>query len=132
MKRVTLTRGFQTKDVTLGILRIQGEDHQPIFSLENPLRGTTVDSCIPAGIYRCGPYSSKKYPNAYQIHDVPGRTYILIHAGNSEKDTTGCVLLGLGFAPLGSTTVLTQSRAAIVLFLSLIGREDFELEIRDT
>ena len=50
---------------------------------------------IPAGVYHCGKYPSKKFGLRYHVRDVPERTYILIHAGNFVRDTHGCILLGM-------------------------------------
>ena len=52
-------------------------------------------SCIPEGVYECSPYSSPKFPNCWELHNVPERDKILIHSGNTIKDTEGCILVGL-------------------------------------
>ena len=61
---------------------------------------------IPSGIYELGIRKeggfhnrySKKFPDFHQgmiqIKDVPGFKYILIHIGNSAKDSQGCILVG--------------------------------------
>ena len=43
---------------------------------------------------------SKRFPLIHkgmlQIIDVPDYEYILLHCGNSEKDTAGCIIVGMG------------------------------------
>lgn len=51
-------------------------------------------SSIPAKQYYLQQYSSQKYPETWQVIDVPGRSKILLHAGNTIHDTAGCILLG--------------------------------------
>lgn len=54
------------------------------------------DKPIPAGRYALtwhdSPHLHARVP---MLLDVPGRTYILIHVGNTAKDTEGCILVGL-------------------------------------
>jgi hypothetical protein len=47
------------------------------------------------------PHSSLKYKNVYEIKRVPGRTNILLHAGNYHKDTLGCLMPGKNWGALG-------------------------------
>ena len=129
--KLTLVRAFQDVSVTLGMIQIEGVKHAPIFSLENPKRDTKIDALIPAGVYTCKPYSSAKYPDVYEICDVPGRTYILIHAGNFEADTTGCVLVGLSAGILREKVAVMQSKQAMAELLKLIGRQEFTLQVVD-
>lgn len=129
MKQVILTRAWDDKRATLGMLKIVDVEHDPIFTLENPERDTKVDSRIPAGDYLCVPYSGTKYKNVYLVRDVPGRTAILIHWGNYESDTEGCILLGTGSGMMNGKPAVMNSKVAFDQFRSLVGREDFRLLI---
>jgi hypothetical protein len=51
-------------------------------------------SCIPEGEYEFHRYSSAKYKNVWKLENVPGRTDILIHAGNTIADFKGCIGAG--------------------------------------
>jgi hypothetical protein len=63
-------------------------------------------SCIPPGIYplrlrKEGGWHERlkaRFPGihkgAIELANVPGRTFILIHPGNTHKDTLGCILPG--------------------------------------
>jgi hypothetical protein len=89
-------------------------------------------SCIPAGKYKIRLHDSPKFGKVYQVCDVPDRSHILIHAGNTKEDTHGCILLGLMYGTLGTETAVISSRAAFANFMtSMIGVEQAELEIYD-
>lgn len=52
-------------------------------------------TAIPFGVYNIVyNYSTRFKRNMYRLVDVPHFTGILIHAGNTEADTSGCILLG--------------------------------------
>jgi hypothetical protein len=131
MNKVILQRAWADSRATLGMLSVEGMKHDPIFTLENPLRETSTDSRIPAGEYLCIAYSGAKHKNVYLVRDVPGRTTILIHAGNFEKDTEGCILLGLGAGIVSGEPAVTASMTALQDFRNLLGREDFKLIIKE-
>lgn len=58
-------------------------------------------SCIPAGTYRCTrTIFYRTGEQTFEITGVPGRSRILFHAGNTEEDVEGCVLLGEDFGSL--------------------------------
>lgn len=73
-------------------------------------------SCIPAGRYLCGMVRSPRFGAVYQVHGVPGRGHILLHAGNLAGDselglvthTEGCILVGQRFGLLRNTSGLMQ------------------------
>jgi hypothetical protein len=98
-------------------------------SMINPQRETKKDSRIPAGIYTCVPYSGTKYKDVYLVKDVPGRTAILFHWGNTERDTEGCILVGLSSGEFSGEPAVLSSKKAFKYFKSLIGEKYFRLVI---
>ena len=97
----------------LELLRISSQEDSTngiflCYTLEDQHRETKVwgDTRIPAGTYRItlrtvGGHHSRytsKYGKMHKgmlwLRDVPGFEYILIHVGNDDDDTAGCLLLG--------------------------------------
>lgn len=89
--------------ITTGQLYLNGEFL--MFTLEDKVRekpGVPVQSwkvngetAIPTGIYRVELENSPKFgPDTPTLRNVPGFSYIRIHAGNTEKDTEGCIIVG--------------------------------------
>jgi len=69
--------------------------------LENPWQDNQRNiSCIPEGVYPVRLRLPRESGTRDYIHllvkDVKDRDYILIHIGNTAKDTSGCILVGLG------------------------------------
>jgi len=68
------------------------------YTLEDEVRGDGIkikdNTSIPVGNYEVVKHSSKKFPKALRLEKVPSFTGILIHSGNTEKHTSGCILLG--------------------------------------
>tara|TARA_R100001463_G_scaffold99735_1_gene154159 strand:+ start:118 stop:594 length:477 start_codon:yes stop_codon:yes gene_type:complete len=78
------------------------------YTLEDEARALKVrgETRIPAGIYNVelrkeGGFHArytKKYGNIHRgmlhITDVPGFEYILIHTGNTDEHTAGCLIIG--------------------------------------
>lgn len=138
MIEVDIKRAWQDYRATLGMLRVRNVIHDPLFTLENPDRENDKsggDSLIYAGEYICHPYSSEKYPNVWQVMNVPDRSLILFHWGNWESDTEGCILLGLksGVSINPKTGKLEPSVQdsvnAIIKFRKIIGNNAFKLRI---
>ena len=95
--KLILEREFFASDETinLGLLRDFDDDHFSLSTLENPwLDNEPYISCIPKGSHTCKRVDSPRYGNTFQVIDVLGRTHILFHWGNWEKNTLGCVLVG--------------------------------------
>jgi len=96
-------------------------------------------SCIPSGSYQCDWSHSGKFGNCYRLREVPGRSGILIHAGNyagdrSQKmrsDVEGCILLGLSRSEMAGQRCVTQSRHALAAFIEFMGEKGFRLAIED-
>tara|TARA_R110000751_G_scaffold115163_2_gene214587 strand:+ start:557 stop:1027 length:471 start_codon:yes stop_codon:yes gene_type:complete len=78
------------------------------YTLEDESREEKVwgETCIPAGEYSLGLRTvggldarySKRFADIHvgmlHVLDVPNFKYILIHCGNTDEDTAGCLLLG--------------------------------------
>lgn len=88
-------------------------------SLELPWLGNIVNkSCIPPGTYPLKKIIHPRFAHSFSIENVPGRSGILIHPGNSLADIRGCILPGLDY---NSDTLLIQnSRFALNRLLSLL------------
>lgn len=98
---------------------------------ENPWRNNKPrESCIPPGDFEVTSHNGAKYKNVWVLHDVPGRSAILIHSGNTEKDTDGCIIVGMSFARFGDVTGVAQSGVAISLLRSVLPKE-FKISIRN-
>lgn len=85
-------------------------------------------SCIPTGQYEVDWEPSSKYGACYWVKDVAGRSYIKIHSGNTEDDTEGCIILGLGVALTG----VKSSKAAVSAFENTFRKQSFRLTIVDS
>lgn len=131
MKELVLQRAWSDERATIGMLTVLGEMHNPIFTLENPLRLTDKDNRIPAGVYDCKPYSGTKFKNVYLVEGVPNRSTILIHWGNFERDTDGCILVGLESGMLAGEPAITHSKRAFDYLRELVQGEQFVLHVRD-
>ena len=93
---IKLKRIAQTETETFGVLI---KDDMPLcVTLEDPWKKNQKNiSCIPAGKYKCKPFDGAKFKDVWILENVPNRSYILIHAGNSAVDTQGCILVGRSF-----------------------------------
>lgn len=131
MNRFHLHRVSSSHKVTMGALVHQGI---PILvTIEPPWKfNRPTESCAPEGVYLCERYVSEHYPVtalAWQVKDVTGRTSMLIHAGNTVKDSKGCTLLGTGFGILEGEPAVLNSKEALRILNQVTGGEPFELII---
>jgi len=53
-------------------------------------------SCVPLGMYCVRPQFSFRHGSCFLLYNVLGRDNILIHKGNFNQDTKGCILIGNG------------------------------------
>jgi len=127
--KLRLMRVSEHNDATLGVLCLDG---RPMFvTLEDKWReNEKMVSCIPTGVYRCVAHTSPKFGKCFKVLDVPNRSEILIHAGNTHKDTHGCILLGMMYGTIGTATAILSSRAAVDNFMTaMLGIKECELTI---
>lgn len=84
-----------TAAATLGILLIDGVF--ACWTLEDVVRPVKIpgETAIPAGTYAMRLSLSQRFQKLLpEILTVPGFTGIRIHAGNTQADTAGCLLVG--------------------------------------
>ena len=93
-------------DATNGLVFIDGKFE--CYSLEDEYREVKVmhETCIPEGEYdiiyrKVGGFHTKysarygaEHKGMLWLQDVPGFTYILIHSGNTDQHTSGCLIVG--------------------------------------
>lgn len=98
-----LIRFYQGKNETIGKLMIPGwpEKNEELFTLEPKFRDLEHEekvpgkTAIPAGTYLMkNLWSISKQTRKWYLDKVPQFTGIMIHAGNTYRDTRGCILLG--------------------------------------
>lgn len=93
---ITLRR---VQDTVFGIHGVLYLGQEPLcVTLERSWKDNVQNiSAIPCGNYRVTTDDHIKFGRCYRLHNVPQRFGILIHCGNSIKDTTGCILVGRSF-----------------------------------
>jgi len=120
MKNIRLTRVAANPEH--GVFGTWVLDGQPIsLSLEPYHRDNAGNiSCIPAGQYLMKRHNSPKYGSGmWMVQDTQGRDYILVHWGNRDEDTAGCIILGEKFGVLGDDWAVLESRPAFNEFMNL-------------
>jgi hypothetical protein len=106
--KISVQRFITTPTYTGGFLVIDGKVCG--FTMEDEKRSVKVkgETRIPAGVYEVVLQKAgllhERYSTKFPFHkgmllikDVPGFSGIMIHIGNTEKDTAGCILVGLNF-----------------------------------
>lgn len=103
---VDIVRLISDSEATLGALQINGTHYG--YTLEDQKQITKVadETRIPSGNYKVGYRTVGRLHNKYKkmfplmhkgmIHllDVPNFKYIYFHIGNTDDDTSGCILVG--------------------------------------
>lgn len=123
-------------DPQLGVLRFNGAPR--VLTLELPdLDNQQKISCIPKGSYSCHSTSGRRttggmtIPRTYEVMNVPGRSGVLFHVGNTRRDSNGCILVGQRFDIINGELAVLNSQMAFKQFLDLLnGTVVFELEIK--
>lgn len=128
--KLTLNRKFKGQTYTIGDLSIDGKFFcNTIEDAVRELPATCPDtprgrSCtckekvysktaIPAGTYKVTLQYSPKYKKKMPyLHDVPHFLGILIHSGNTEGDSAGCIIVGKKFHFKNAFNLSEQSVAA--------------------
>ncbi len=127
--KLRLVRVSEYNGATLGALCFN--DEPKMLTLEEAWRDNeTKVSCIPEGKYKIKRHRSPKFGITFRVEDVPERSEILFHSGNTAKDTEGCILLGQRYGNLHSTPAILNSQKAYNDFMGIMnGILDAELVI---
>lgn len=124
---VTLQRIQQSPSAeeTIGKLNMSGR--YECWVLEDQKRDVKVkgDTRIPAGRYEIklrtegrihqnylAKFGADFHKGTLHLQGVPNFQYILIHIGNTEKDTEGCLLTGKTYTVVNGHFTIQQSTAA--------------------
>lgn len=110
---------------TIGLLFVDGKF--ACFTCEDAFHEVKIPGAtrIPQGTYklRLKPVGSSRMDTHYiqqfgsvhegmvELVDVPNYTGVLIHIGNTSKDTEGCILVGAGANALGALSCISSVSA---------------------
>ncbi|EPH5669767.1 DUF5675 family protein [Campylobacter jejuni] len=147
--KITINRRYTGKTCVIGKFKVLDDDDKILFecfSLEEDKEGleSGKDLRIPEGNYNLKRHSPSRFENTLRSitkkdddtminvynDDVPSSRAILIHWGNTDKDTQGCILLGL--TKDNNNESVGQSRQACKEFYDLMhgkNLKDIKLEI---
>ncbi len=125
-----LKRVCYTSQGTFGVLVHNGEPFA--VTVEEIWRGNKKSkSCIPEGTYLC----KKSYYNGggyetFEVKDVPNRSEILFHVGNTIEDSQGCILVAERYEHLNNRYAAWHSQEGFDEFMErLEGVDEFMLEV---
>lgn len=147
--KIAINRRYTGKTCVIGKFKVLNDDDNILFecfSLEEDKEGleSGKDLRIPEGNYNLKRHSPSRFENTLREitgknddeminvynNEVPASRAILIHWGNTDKDTQGCILLGL--TKDNNNESVGQSRQACKEFYDLMhgkNLEDIKLEI---
>lgn len=127
--KVVLHRIENDEDGVFGVLSIDGKP--TCVTLEREWLGNQRNiSCVPAGSYKCVKHHGAKYKDVWAMKDVPNRDAILLHQGNTKKDTRGCILVGQYYAKFANNRGVANSVKTLNMLRQKLP-EKFTLEIMD-
>ena len=149
--KLEIIRRYAGKTCVIGKFKVLSDDDKILFecfSLEEDKEGleSGKDLRIPEGNYNLKRHSPSRFENTLRSitkkdddtminvynDDVPASRAILIHWGNTDKDTQGCILLGL--TKDNNNESVGQSRQACKEFYDLMYNQDLsniKLNIRN-
>lgn len=95
------------------------------------------ESCIPEGVYdlqmRESPVvqrsSGGEFARGWEVCDVPGRTFIMLHPANWPGELQGCISVGLAFGVIAGQIGVSSSREAFRKLMAAIPEGENELRV---
>ncbi len=140
---MTLLRQVAESDGVYGTLTSEDNAFSCVtleHAYDSGLGNGTYSPKLPNGTYTCqrGQHQLESMTTpftTFQIMNVLGHTNILLHFGNYNKDSNGCVLLGRRIVPNPSASgenMITSSRNTFNAFMDLQEDVDqFTLTVKD-
>jgi hypothetical protein len=123
-----IVRETYTDESVIGKLYLNGEFVSYTLELAWNNNQKSI-SCVPRGVYDCKVRLAKDSASRNYDHlileDVPNRSYILFHRGNTAKDSRGCILTGM----MKGDNVIYQSKTAHSLLMDKIFKEKLDRKI---
>lgn len=85
-----------------------------------------LSKAIPKGGFSCGVSWSPRFGKKLPYVCVTGRKGIRFHAGNTSRDSKGCILVGR----LTNPHLIVDSRITLSALMSLLNNENFDLTVK--
>ena len=143
MKTNLLERFAYCPDGTFGLMTLPSG--LVLYTAERPWLGNKQGvSCIPEGVYKLGKRNSPvvakssggAYDEGWEVLDVPGRTFIMIHPGNFPMtDVRGCIAVGKAYRIIEDRlgiprNAVSSSRPAFRELMNVLDTSDYwDIEI---
>lgn len=124
---LNIKRVYKGSNYTIGRLLINGVYF--CDTLEDTVRDTKIygETAIPAGLYEVDVvYSPRFKRHLPHIKNVPNFLGIMIHPGNTAKDTKGCILVGKNTE---KGKVLESKDTFNALFAKIKDQKDIKIQI---
>lgn len=116
---------------TFGVLKVQKEVFCVTLEPSDKLNAPNVSS-IPPQQYTLKRVVSPKFGDTFEVTNVPGRSAVLIHAGNVVGHTQGCIILGQHFGKMKEDRAVLNSGATFEAFMGIMaGQESAHLTIKE-
>lgn len=112
---------------TFGIWRVQKQVFGVTLEPRDEENQSFISS-IPAQQYHCKRIVSPKFGPTFEVKNVPGRTNVELHPGNTVYDTTACIILAQHWGKLGEMRAVLNSGKTFESFMNL-GWTEFLLTI---
>lgn len=119
---------------TFGALKVNKQIYCATLEPADLLNATSVSS-IPAQQYMCVRHKSPRFGETFMVSNVPGRSHVLFHPGNTKNDTEGCILLGQYWGklsgPNGARAVLNSGNTFKEFMNKMSGVNEFHLTVSE-
>lgn len=136
MSDARLTRFAYTPNGTFGRLIVAGKE---FYTVERPWKNNESNvSCIPEGTYTLRMRDSGvvsrstggAYSRGWEVTNVKGRSFIMIHPGNTVDDLQGCIAPGKSLGAVSGKWAVVSSRQAFDELMKLLaGQNEWKLTI---